>query len=144
MSRTASYSCRCTTTLTGPRKTTEVFVRSIHHEFLSTPGSLPWDVGLSSVQETRMSGVEHCPTNEWNRTGERSMLKFAESRHPVFRGTSPLSRGSLKSKGGGKVSIQFNAEAQTPELLFRNSCSQPDKYLRSSSALVQQHSFSSS
>ena len=47
------------------------------------------------------------------------MLKFAESGHPVFRGTSPLSRGSLKSKGGGKVSIHFNAEPQTAELLFR-------------------------
>ena len=28
------------------------------------------------------------------------MIKFGESGHPVFRATSPLSRGTLKSKGG--------------------------------------------
>ena len=55
--------------------------------------------------------LSHKPHGEWNRTGERSMPKFGESRHPVLRGTSPLSRGSLKSNGGGKVSIQFNAKA---------------------------------
>ena len=46
-------------------------------------------------------------------------LQFAESGHPVFRGTSPLSRGTLKSRGGGKYSIHFNAEPQTAELLLR-------------------------
>ena len=33
------------------------------------------------------------------------IIKFGESGHPVFRATSPLSRGTLKSKGGGKLSI---------------------------------------
>ena len=33
------------------------------------------------------------------------MIKFGESGHPVFRATSPLSRGTLKSKGGGKLSF---------------------------------------
>ena len=31
------------------------------------------------------------------------MIKFGESGHPVFRATSPSSRGTLKSKGGGKI-----------------------------------------
>ena len=31
---------------------------------------------------------------------EQMMLTFAESGHPVFRATSPLCRGVLKSKGG--------------------------------------------
>ena len=31
------------------------------------------------------------------------MIIFAESRHRIFRSTSPLSRGVLKSKGGGKL-----------------------------------------
>ena len=39
-------------------------------------------------------------TNEWGRVAEQMMLTFAESGHPVFRSTSPLSRGVLKSKGG--------------------------------------------
>ena len=47
------------------------------------------------------------------------MLTFAESRHPVFRCTSPLSRGVLKSKGGGKLSIHFCADGETVETVFR-------------------------
>ena len=47
------------------------------------------------------------------------MIKFAESGHPVFRATSPLSRGTLKSKGGGKLSIHFCADGDTIETVFR-------------------------
>ena len=47
------------------------------------------------------------------------MLTFAESKHPVFRCTSPLSRGVLKSKGGGKLSIRFCADGETVETVFR-------------------------
>ena len=38
------------------------------------------------------------------------MIKFSESGYPVFRATSPLSRGTLKSKGGGKLSTHFCAD----------------------------------
>ena len=47
------------------------------------------------------------------------MLTFAESKHPVFRSTSPLSRGVLKSKGGGKLSIHYCADPGTIETVFR-------------------------
>ena len=47
------------------------------------------------------------------------MLTFAESGHPVFRATSPLSRGTLKSKGGGKLSIHYCAASGTIETVFR-------------------------
>ena len=47
------------------------------------------------------------------------MLKFGESRLPVFRSTSPLSRGVLKSKGGEKLSILFCADEGTIETVFR-------------------------
>ena len=47
------------------------------------------------------------------------MLTFAESGPPVFRATSPLSRGVLKSKGGGKFSIHFCADDETVETVFR-------------------------
>ena len=43
------------------------------------------------------------PQGEWDKVAELMMIKFAECRHPVFRSTSPLSRGVLKSKGGGKI-----------------------------------------
>ena len=47
------------------------------------------------------------------------MLTFAESGHQVFRATSPLSRRTLKSKGGGKLSIHLCADEGTIETVFR-------------------------
>ena len=47
------------------------------------------------------------------------MLEFGESKHPVFRATSPLSRGQLKSKGGGKLSIHYCADLDTIRTVFR-------------------------
>ena len=34
---------------------------------------------------------------------EKMLLEFAESGCPIFRATTPLSRGQLKSKGHGKT-----------------------------------------
>ena len=41
---------------------------------------------------------------------EKMMVTLAESGLSVFRATSPLSRGVLKSKGGGKLSIHCCAD----------------------------------
>ena len=59
------------------------------------------------------------PRGEWDRVAELMMIKFRGSGHPVFRATSPLSRGTLKSKGGGKLSIHFCADGDTIETVFR-------------------------
>ena len=59
------------------------------------------------------------PRGEWDRVAELMMIKFGESGHPVFRATSPLSRGTLKSKGGGKLSIHFCADGDTIETVLR-------------------------
>ena len=50
---------------------------------------------------------------------EKMMLEFGESGHPVFRATSPLSRGQLKSKSGGKLSIHYCADLETIKNVFR-------------------------
>ena len=50
---------------------------------------------------------------------ERMLLEFAESDCPIFRATSPLSIGRLKSKGGGKLSIHYCADLETIETIFR-------------------------
>ena len=63
------------------------------------------------------------PRGEWNRVAELMMTKFRESGYPVFRATSPLSRGTLKSKGGGKLSIHFCADGDTIETVFRTTIS---------------------
>ena len=47
------------------------------------------------------------------------LLLFAESGHPIFRSTTPLSRGRLKSKGKGKVSIHFSADQDTVDTIYR-------------------------
>ena len=47
------------------------------------------------------------------------MIKFGESGHPVFRASSPLSRGVLNSKGGGKLSIYFCADEGTMEIFCK-------------------------
>ena len=57
---------------------------------------------------------ESKPQREWERVAE-----FSESGHPVFRATSPVSRGTLRSKGGGKLSIHFCADQGTIETVFR-------------------------
>ena len=62
---------------------------------------------------------DHRPRGEWDRVAELMMVKFGESEHPVFRARSPLSRGTLKSKGGGKLSIHFCAAVRdTIETVF--------------------------
>ena len=45
--------------------------------------------------------------------------QIRRKRTPSFRATSPLSRGTLKSKGGGKLSIHFCADGDTIEIVFR-------------------------
>ena len=55
----------------------------------------------------------------WNHIAEKVLLEFAESTCPIFRATTPLSRGQLKSKGHGKLSIHFTADYPTIEIVFR-------------------------
>ena len=62
---------------------------------------------------------EDSPQGEWDRMAEKMMVILAESGHPVFRATSPLSRGQLKSKGGGKLSIHYCAGQDTITIVFR-------------------------
>ena len=55
---------------------------------------------------------ESKPQGECDRVAELMIIKFSESGHPVFRSTSPLSRETLKSKGGVKLSIHFCADEE--------------------------------
>ena len=49
------------------------------------------------------------PQGDWDKVAELMMIRFGEGRHPAFRSTSPWSRGTIKSRGGGKLSIHFCA-----------------------------------
>ena len=62
---------------------------------------------------------EDFPQGVWDNLAEQMVLEFAESGCSIFRATTPLSRGQLKSKGHGKLSIHFAAVQETIETIFR-------------------------
>ena len=62
---------------------------------------------------------EDSPQGIWDHIADKMLLEFAESGCPIFRATTPLSRGQHKSKGHGKLSIHFAAVQETIETIFR-------------------------
>ena len=62
---------------------------------------------------------ENSPQGAWGHIAVQMLLEFAESGHPTFRATTPLSRGILKSKGHGKLSIHFAADVDTVDTIYR-------------------------
>ena len=62
---------------------------------------------------------EHSPQGAWDNLAARMLVEFAESGCPIFRATTPLSRGQLKSKGHGKLSIHYAAVQETIQTIFR-------------------------
>ena len=65
---------------------------------------------------------EDSPQGEWDHVAERMLVELAESGCPIFRATSPLSRGRLKTKGHVKLSIHSAADLETIET-FSHNCS---------------------
>ena len=75
-------------------------------------------IGLGSEKKW-YSMKEDSPHGIWDKIAESMLLEFAESGCPIFRATTPVSRGQLKSKGRGKLSIHFAADQETIETIFR-------------------------
>ena len=73
-------------------------------------------IGPASVK--KWYSAENSPQGAWDDIAEQMLLEFAESGHLIFRATTPLSRGSLKSKGHLKLSIHFAAVQKTIETIF--------------------------
>ena len=74
-------------------------------------------IGLGSEKKW-YTVKEDSPQGIWDNSAEKMLLEFAESGCPVFRGTTPLSRGQLKSKGHEKLSIHFAAVQEVTRLFF--------------------------
>ena len=74
-------------------------------------------------ENTWYSTHEHKPQGDWDTVAEQMTIIFAESGHPVFRSTSPLSRGQLKSNGGGKLSIHYCTDRDAIKTVFRTMIS---------------------
>ena len=83
-------------------------------QFAKIFGAGQWSfLGLGS--EKKWSSIsEDSPQSEQDTMAEKMMVTLAESGHPVFGVTSPLSRGVLKSKGGGKLSKSLNGKVTWP------------------------------
>ena len=69
--------------------------------------------------EKKWYSSKNSPQGAWDNIAEKMLLEFAESGHPTFRATTPVSRGQLKSKGHGKLSIHFAADELTIDTIFR-------------------------
>ena len=74
---------------------------------------------LGPGSEKKWYSSENSPQGAWDNIAEEMLLEFAESGHPTFRATTPLSRVQLKSKGRGKLSIHFAADGDTIDTIFR-------------------------
>ena len=69
--------------------------------------------------EKKWYSSENSPQGAWDNIAEEMLLEFAESGHSTFRATTPLSRGQLKSKGRGKLSIHSTADQDTVDTIYR-------------------------
>ena len=91
--------------------------------------------GLGSEMKWYSTCIDR-PQGECDRIDELMMIKFRESGHPVSRATSPLSRGTLKSKGGGKLQYDSVPMGIRLKLFLNNYFCQSAQYLRSSLRFV--------
>ena len=85
------------------------------------PRGFRTDVGHFWNLVVRTSGTEFMSASQMVngiKVAEVMMLNFPDG-HPVFRATSALERGELKSKGVEKKSIHFNGSEETVELILR-------------------------
>ena len=86
--------------------------------FAQTFGIGQWSF-IGPGSEKKWYPSENGPQGAWDHAAEDMLLRFAESGHPICRATTPLSRGQLKSKGKGKVSIHFSADQDTVDTIYR-------------------------
>ena len=77
-----------------------------------------WSFIGPGSEKKRYSMEENSPQRIWDHIADKMLLEFAESGCPIFRATTPLSMGNLKSKRHGKLSIHFTADYPTSETIF--------------------------
>ena len=114
--------CRCSTTFPVDQKKMKKNVWRMPNSYLcmqrdSEQGQWSF-IGPGSEKKWYFIS-EDSPQGVWDNNAERMSLELAESGCPIFRATSPLSRGRLKSKGHGKLSIHYAADLETIETIFR-------------------------
>ena len=116
------YLCRCSTTFLVDQETMKKECE-LNYRLVSLYakrfGKGQWSFIGPGSEKKWYSVSEDSPQGKWDNMAERMLLEFRESGCPIFRATSPLSRGRLKSKGHGKLSIHYAADLETIETIFR-------------------------
>ena len=105
--------CQCSMTSPVTRTATKMNVERMLNLWKHLREDSVLDNGLSLDHFLRKSGI----LPAWDNIAEEMLLEFAESPHPIFRATTPLSRGQLKSKGRGKLSIHLTADRDTVDTI---------------------------
>ena len=82
-------------------------------------GIVQWSLIGPGSEKKWYSAEENSPQGIWDHIADEMLLEFAESGHPIFRATTPLSRSKLESKGRGKLSIHFTADQDTVDTIYR-------------------------
>ena len=82
-------------------------------------GKGQWSFIGAASEKKWYSIKEDSPQGIWDHIAEKMLVELAEGGCPIFRATTPVSRGQLKSKGHGKLSIHFAADQETIETIFR-------------------------
>ena len=86
--------------------------------FAKRIGAGQWSFFGPGSEKKWYSISEDSPQGEWDKIAEKMMLMFAESGRPIFHTTSPLSRGVLKSKGGGNCQYTIALTRERLKLFF--------------------------
>ena len=100
------FSCRCLTTFPVDQETMKKNASQMLNLSLSMQrrfGAGQWSFTGPGSETKWYSISEDSPQGEWDNMAERMLLEFAESGHPIFRATSPLSRGRLKKQRPWKI-----------------------------------------
>ena len=122
ISHEGSYSCRCSTTILCGSKDNEKECLSnakLVSLFAKRFGTGQWSFIGPCCEKKWYCISDDSPQGVWDNIAERMSVEFAESGCPIFGATSPLSRGRLRSKGHGKLSIHCAADLETIETIFR-------------------------
>ena len=88
-------------------------------------------LGLGSEKKWYRT-YDHKPDGSWDRTAEKMLQNFAETNHPLFRGTSALERGEWRRKWQELNTLQW----QSP----KRSVASPNGHLRQSAQYLRSSS----
>ena len=116
------FSCRCSATFLVEQETMNKNVWQTLDSYLCMKEKLAqgqWSFIGPGSEKKCYSWKEYSPQGLCDNLAEKMWLEFAKSGCPIFRATTPLSRGQLKRKGHGKLSIHFAVVQETIETIFR-------------------------